>query len=85
MSSISKGGDARQLIAFLKAKPGAYNYASSGNGTIIHLAGAMFVAVAYVDEPRAWEQATADPMPFKSHASVYEVAHRRMHAPPAGS
>lgn len=34
---------ARELQAFLKAKPGVYNYASSGNGTIIHLAGAMFV------------------------------------------
>ncbi|CAM5794182.1 ABC transporter substrate-binding protein OS=Rhizobacter sp. Root404 OX=1736528 GN=ASC76_03210 PE=3 SV=1 [Rhizobacter fulvus] len=36
----------RELVAFLKAKPGAYNYASSGNGTIIHLAGAMFVEAA---------------------------------------
>jgi len=39
----------RELVAFLKAKPGAYNYASSGNGTIIHLAGAMFVEAAQVD------------------------------------
>jgi len=39
----------KELIAFLKAKPGAYNYASSGNGTIIHLAGAMFVDEAGVD------------------------------------
>jgi len=38
-----------ELIEFLKAKPGAYNYASSGNGTIIHLAGAMFVEQAGVD------------------------------------
>jgi len=35
--------NARELQAFLKAKPGQYNYASSGNGTIIHLAGEMFV------------------------------------------
>jgi tripartite-type tricarboxylate transporter receptor subunit TctC len=35
--------NARELQAFLKAKPGEYNYASSGNGTIIHLAGEMFV------------------------------------------
>ena len=40
---------ARELQAFLKAKPGAYNYASSGNGTIIHLAGAMVVDAADVD------------------------------------
>lgn len=40
---------AKELQAFLKAKPGAYNYASSGNGTIIHLAGEMFVNAAGVD------------------------------------
>jgi tripartite-type tricarboxylate transporter receptor subunit TctC len=39
----------KELVAFLKAKPGAYNYASSGNGTIIHLAGAMFAEAAQVD------------------------------------
>ena len=39
----------KELVAFLKAKPGAYNYASSGNGTIIHLAGEMFVEEAGVD------------------------------------
>jgi tripartite-type tricarboxylate transporter receptor subunit TctC len=41
--------NAKELQAFLKAKPDAYNYASSGNGTIIHLAGAMFVDAAGVD------------------------------------
>lgn len=40
---------AKELQALLKSKPGAYNYASSGNGTIIHLAGAMFVDAAGVD------------------------------------
>lgn len=40
---------AKELQAFLKAKPGVYNYASSGNGTVIHLAGAMFVDAADVD------------------------------------
>lgn len=40
---------AKELQAFLKAKPGAYNYASSGNGTIIHLAGAMVVDAMGVD------------------------------------
>ena len=39
----------KELVAILKAKPGAYNYASSGNGTIIHLAGAMFADEAGVD------------------------------------
>lgn len=41
--------DVKELVAFLKAKPGAYNYASSGNGTILHLAAAMFVGEAGVD------------------------------------
>ena len=41
--------NAKELAAFLKARPGAYNYASSGNGTIIHLAGAMFADEAGVE------------------------------------
>jgi tripartite-type tricarboxylate transporter receptor subunit TctC len=41
--------NAKELVALLKAKPGAYNLASSGNGTIIHLAGEMFVEAAGVD------------------------------------
>jgi tripartite-type tricarboxylate transporter receptor subunit TctC len=34
--------NAKELQAFLKDKPDHYNYGSSGNGTIIHLAGAMY-------------------------------------------
>ncbi|MGJ7496435.1 tripartite tricarboxylate transporter substrate binding protein [Variovorax sp. RT4R15] len=41
--------NAKELQAMLKAKPDAYNYASSGNGTIIHLAGAMFMDAAGVN------------------------------------
>jgi tripartite-type tricarboxylate transporter receptor subunit TctC len=41
--------DVKELIAFAKAKPGGYNYASSGNGTIIHLAGEMFVREAGIE------------------------------------
>ncbi|NVM91163.1 tripartite-type tricarboxylate transporter receptor subunit TctC [Variovorax sp. SG517] len=37
-----------ELVALLRAKPGAYNYASSGNGTILHLAGEMFMDEAGV-------------------------------------
>ncbi len=33
----------QELTALLKARPDAYNYGSSGNGTILHLAAAMFV------------------------------------------
>lgn len=40
--------NAKELQAFLKARPDGYNYASSGNGTIIHLAGEMFVDAAGV-------------------------------------
>ena len=40
--------NAKELQAFLKSKPGGYNMASSGNGTIIHLAGEMFVDAAEV-------------------------------------
>lgn len=39
----------KELQALLKAKPGTYNYASSGNGTIIHLAGAMVIDALGVD------------------------------------
>ena len=41
--------DAKELAALLKARPGAYNLASSGNGTIIHLAGEMVVDAMGVD------------------------------------
>lgn len=34
---------AQELQALLKSKPGVFNYASSGNGTIIHLAGEMAI------------------------------------------
>ena len=35
--------NSRELVALLKAKPGVLNYASSGNGTILHLAAEMYV------------------------------------------
>ncbi|QRQ84615.1 Bug family tripartite tricarboxylate transporter substrate binding protein [Cupriavidus oxalaticus] len=38
----------KELVALLKARPDGYNYASSGNGTIIHLAGEMFLDEAGV-------------------------------------
>lgn len=38
----------KELVALLKAKPDAYNYASSGNGTILHLAAEMFMDEAQV-------------------------------------
>ncbi|MEQ1596386.1 MAG: tripartite tricarboxylate transporter substrate-binding protein [Casimicrobium sp.] len=40
--------NSNELIALLKAKPDAMNYASSGNGTILHLAAEMFLDEAGV-------------------------------------
>lgn len=39
-------GNARELVALVRAKPDHYNFASSGNGTILHLAAEMFVDAA---------------------------------------
>jgi tripartite-type tricarboxylate transporter receptor subunit TctC len=38
-----------ELIEFAKAHPGEYSYASSGNGTPIHLAGELFKTMAGID------------------------------------
>lgn len=35
--------NATEMAALLKARPGQYNYGSSGNGTILHLAAELFV------------------------------------------
>jgi tripartite-type tricarboxylate transporter receptor subunit TctC len=48
--------NAKEFIALLKSKPGALNFASGGNGTILHLAGEMFL-----DEAGA----TARHIPYK--------------------
>ncbi|WP_428851676.1 Bug family tripartite tricarboxylate transporter substrate binding protein [Imbroritus primus] len=37
-----QGKTVQDFVAQLKASPGKYNYASSGNGTIVHLAGEYF-------------------------------------------
>src|SRR5919106_1598014 len=39
----------KEFIALVKSKPGALNYASSGNGTPYHMAGELFKAMAGVD------------------------------------
>jgi tripartite-type tricarboxylate transporter receptor subunit TctC len=38
-----------ELIALLEEKPGEYSYASSGNGTSLHLSGELFKSMARVD------------------------------------
>ena len=39
----------KELIALLKSKPGAVNFGSAGNGSVLHLAGVMFGSEAGVD------------------------------------
>src|SRR5262245_58432489 len=39
----------QELIALLKAHPGEYSYASSGNGTPLHLSGELFKSMTGVD------------------------------------
>jgi tripartite-type tricarboxylate transporter receptor subunit TctC len=39
----------RELIDLLKAEPGKYSYASSGNGTPLHLSGELFKSMAGVE------------------------------------
>ena len=41
--------NARELVALAKSKPGALNYGSAGNGTVLHLAGVLFTSEAGVD------------------------------------
>lgn len=38
-----------ELVALLKAEPGKYSYASSGNGTPLHLSGELFKSMTGVD------------------------------------
>ncbi|MDQ8731963.1 tripartite tricarboxylate transporter substrate binding protein [Bradyrhizobium sp. LHD-71] len=39
----------QELISLLKANPKKYNYATSGNGSILHMAAVLFCAMADVD------------------------------------
>ncbi|AKQ56910.1 Bug family tripartite tricarboxylate transporter substrate binding protein [Bordetella hinzii] len=41
--------DVAGLVALAKSKPGEMNYSSSGNGSPVHLAGAMFAQQAHLD------------------------------------
>ncbi len=61
----------QELIAYAKARPGALNYASSGNGTIVHLNTAAFAA-------RAGIQLTH--VPYKGTAqSITDLAAGQVH------
>ncbi|TWG85568.1 tripartite-type tricarboxylate transporter receptor subunit TctC [Cupriavidus gilardii J11] len=39
----------KELVAAAKAKPGTYTYASSGNGTTLHVSGALMAKMAGID------------------------------------
>lgn len=39
----------KELLALARAKPGALNYASSGSGTVTHLAGELFKTLGHVN------------------------------------
>jgi tripartite-type tricarboxylate transporter receptor subunit TctC len=39
----------QELIALAKARPGTLNYGSSGNGSVLHLAGVLFATEAGID------------------------------------
>ena len=43
----------KDFVALLKSKPGQLNYGSGGNGTILHLAGEMFIDEAGVSAKKA--------------------------------
>jgi tripartite-type tricarboxylate transporter receptor subunit TctC len=43
------GSTVKQLISLAQAKPGAFNYASAGTGTLAHLAGELFKHQAEID------------------------------------
>jgi tripartite-type tricarboxylate transporter receptor subunit TctC len=53
----------RELIAYAKANPGKVNYASSGNGTIIHLTAELFASMAGVKLVHVPYKGTALSMP----------------------
>src|SRR3954465_10088979 len=44
-----QAGNLKDFIVLAKSKPGALNYASSGNGTPYHMAGELFKVMAGVD------------------------------------
>jgi tripartite-type tricarboxylate transporter receptor subunit TctC len=53
----------KELIAYGKANPGQLNYASSGSGTIQHVAGAMFTSMAGIDAVHVPYKGTSQILP----------------------
>ena len=60
-----------ELIAFLKANPGKYSYASAGAGTTLHIAGAMLATMAGVEMTH---------VPYRGSAAAYpDIIAGRVH------
>ena len=55
--------DMKELIALAKSKPGQLNFASSGNGTIVHLNAELFKMIAGIDVQHIPYKGTALAMP----------------------
>ncbi len=53
-------GNTREFIAAVKARPGAFNYASAGNGSATHLGMASFAAAAGLDMQHIPMKSTGD-------------------------
>ncbi len=53
----------RELVAYAKANPGKINYASSGNGTIVHLTSELFAAMSGVQMTHVPYKGTALAVP----------------------
>ena len=60
----------KELIAAAKARPGTLSFASSGNGTIIHLTGEMFKQMAGVDMLHVPYKGTALSIPDLANGRV---------------
>ncbi len=48
-SPAFKGNTVKELLQLLKSAPGHYNYASTGNGTLVHLAGEYFKNLTHTE------------------------------------
>ena len=59
-----------ELIAYAKAHPGALNYASSGNGTIVHLTSEAFKSQAGIDMTHVPYKGTALAIPDVASGQV---------------
>jgi tripartite-type tricarboxylate transporter receptor subunit TctC len=48
LNTAVPAGNVRELVALANKEPGALNYASSGNGSLVHLSGELFKSLAGV-------------------------------------